>query len=246
MNVPRLFVAGKYRAASEIVPLLEAATGEPLGDAPSATEADIDAAVVAAHSTQAQEWRAARPDERAEVMIRFASALRERAEDTARLVSRDTAWRPAHWDCRNRHLTRIENLQGIRHSDMGRSGRSLQDDIARAARAMAAAGVRRGNRIALLLHNDIALVQASLGRRGWVWSNSLSPAHRGEMARWLSTCPADSSPRASHRRAGIANVFEIATHLLGEGGDRQIEGASVGLAPVIDLGSACGVHILER
>ena len=29
-------------------------------------------------------------------------------------------------------------------------------------------------------------------------------------------------------------------------GDRQIEGARVGLAHVIGLGSACGVHILER
>jgi acetyl-CoA acyltransferase len=45
---------------------------------------------------------------------------------------------------------------------------------------------------------------------------------------------------------GIANVWEIATHLRGEAGDRQIEGARVGLAHVIGLGSACGVHILER
>jgi len=45
---------------------------------------------------------------------------------------------------------------------------------------------------------------------------------------------------------GIANIWEIATHLRGEAGDRQIEGARVGLAHVIGLGSACGVHILER
>ncbi len=45
---------------------------------------------------------------------------------------------------------------------------------------------------------------------------------------------------------GIANIWEVCTHLRGEGGDRQIEGASVGLAHVIGLGSACGVHILER
>ena len=44
---------------------------------------------------------------------------------------------------------------------------------------------------------------------------------------------------------GIANVYEVATHLRGEAGDRQIEGAKVGLAHVIGLGSACGVHILE-
>ena len=45
---------------------------------------------------------------------------------------------------------------------------------------------------------------------------------------------------------GIANIWEVATHLRGEAGDRQIEGATVGLAHVIGLGSACGVHILER
>ena len=45
---------------------------------------------------------------------------------------------------------------------------------------------------------------------------------------------------------GIANVWEVATHLRGEAGDRQIENAKVGLAHVIGLGSACAVHILER
>jgi acetyl-CoA acetyltransferase len=45
---------------------------------------------------------------------------------------------------------------------------------------------------------------------------------------------------------GVANVFEVATQLRGEAGDRQIPNAKVGLAHVIGLGSACGVHILER
>jgi acetyl-CoA acyltransferase len=45
---------------------------------------------------------------------------------------------------------------------------------------------------------------------------------------------------------GIANIWEVATHLRGEAGDRQIEGAKVGLAHVIGLGSACGVHVLEK
>jgi acetyl-CoA acetyltransferase len=45
---------------------------------------------------------------------------------------------------------------------------------------------------------------------------------------------------------GIANIWEICHHLRGEAGDRQIEGATVGLAHVIGLGSACGVHILEK
>ena len=45
---------------------------------------------------------------------------------------------------------------------------------------------------------------------------------------------------------GIANVWEICHHLRGEAGERQIEGAKVGLAHVIGLASACGVHILEK
>jgi acetyl-CoA acetyltransferase len=45
---------------------------------------------------------------------------------------------------------------------------------------------------------------------------------------------------------GIANVWEVANHLRGEAGDRQIAGAKVGLAHVIGLGSSCGVHVLEK
>jgi len=45
---------------------------------------------------------------------------------------------------------------------------------------------------------------------------------------------------------GIANIYEVSTHLRGEAGDRQIEGAKVGLTHVIGLGSACAIHILEK
>ena len=45
---------------------------------------------------------------------------------------------------------------------------------------------------------------------------------------------------------GVAGLYEVATHLRGEAGDRQIDGAKVGLAHVIGLGSACGVHVLEK
>ena len=45
---------------------------------------------------------------------------------------------------------------------------------------------------------------------------------------------------------GIANLYEIATHLRGEAGARQVEDARLGLTHVLGLGSACAVHILER
>jgi len=45
---------------------------------------------------------------------------------------------------------------------------------------------------------------------------------------------------------GIANIYEVATHLRGEAGKRQVEGARIGMTHVIGLGSACGIHILEK
>jgi len=45
---------------------------------------------------------------------------------------------------------------------------------------------------------------------------------------------------------GIANVYEVATHLRGEAGKRQVQGAKVGLTHVIGLGSACAIHVLEK
>jgi acetyl-CoA acyltransferase len=45
---------------------------------------------------------------------------------------------------------------------------------------------------------------------------------------------------------GVANIYEVATQLRGEAGDRQVDGAKVGLTHVIGLASACGIHILER
>jgi acetyl-CoA acetyltransferase len=45
---------------------------------------------------------------------------------------------------------------------------------------------------------------------------------------------------------GIANIYEVSTHLRGEAGKRQVEGARFGLTHVIGLGSACGIHILEK
>jgi hypothetical protein len=48
--IGQLFIGGKFRAAAKVIPVVEAATGEKLADGPSATEADIDDAVAAAHS----------------------------------------------------------------------------------------------------------------------------------------------------------------------------------------------------
>jgi acetyl-CoA acetyltransferase len=49
---------------------------------------------------------------------------------------------------------------------------------------------------------------------------------------------------------GIANIYEVATHLRGEAGARQVDGARIGMTHVVGggtgLGTACAIHILER
>jgi acetyl-CoA acetyltransferase len=45
---------------------------------------------------------------------------------------------------------------------------------------------------------------------------------------------------------GVANICEVVWHLRGQAGDRQVEGAKVGLAHVIGLGSACTIQILQK
>ncbi len=44
---------------------------------------------------------------------------------------------------------------------------------------------------------------------------------------------------------GVANIYELVQHVRGEAGQRQCEGAKIGLAHVLGLGSACAVHILQ-
>jgi acetyl-CoA acetyltransferase len=45
---------------------------------------------------------------------------------------------------------------------------------------------------------------------------------------------------------GIANLYEIALHLRGEAGARQVEGAKIGMTHVLGLGTPVAVHILEK
>ncbi|MCB1264541.1 MAG: aldehyde dehydrogenase [Mycobacterium sp.] len=85
---PQLFIDGEFRIADKAEPVLEAATGELLGDGGSATEADIDAAVAAARAAL-PEWASASPDHRAAVLRAFAAALRKRADSTDELVTRE-------------------------------------------------------------------------------------------------------------------------------------------------------------
>jgi len=85
---PQLYIDGEFRVADRCEPVLEAATGELLGDGASATEADIDAAVAAARAALPG-WASSSPDHRAGVLLAFAAALHRRADSTTELVTRE-------------------------------------------------------------------------------------------------------------------------------------------------------------
>ncbi len=84
----QMFIGGRFLAADQVEPVLEAATGEKLGDGASATEADIDAAVAASRGAL-PEWCSTSPDHRAELLVAFADALESRARSTDQLVTRE-------------------------------------------------------------------------------------------------------------------------------------------------------------
>nr|WP_235892581.1 aldehyde dehydrogenase [Mycolicibacterium hodleri] len=84
----RLFVDGRFRRATHVEPVIEAATGEPLGNGSSATESEIDDAVAAADAALAG-WRATPAAERATILLRFADALAARSSTTNELCTRE-------------------------------------------------------------------------------------------------------------------------------------------------------------
>ncbi len=87
-NFALLYINGQFRAAGQTETVLEAATGERLGDGASATNADVDEAVSAARAAL-PDWRSTPPQQRAEILIAFATELQQRARGTAELVTRE-------------------------------------------------------------------------------------------------------------------------------------------------------------
>jgi malonate-semialdehyde dehydrogenase (acetylating)/methylmalonate-semialdehyde dehydrogenase len=84
------YVAGEWRASASAETLedIDPATGEITALVPLSGEADVDAAVRAAHAAQ-PEWRAVPPQRRARAVMALREALWERREDLARLVTED-------------------------------------------------------------------------------------------------------------------------------------------------------------
>ncbi|WP_081240511.1 aldehyde dehydrogenase [Streptomyces viridosporus] len=86
-----LFIGGKWSAPADggRAEVVEAATGKVLGRTAMASAADVDAAVTAAEHALTGPWGAMSAGERADLLDRFAAALKARGRDIAPLVSRE-------------------------------------------------------------------------------------------------------------------------------------------------------------
>lgn len=83
-----VYINGRFRAADQTEPVLEAATGELLGLGANATTGDVDDAVAAARAALPG-WRSTPPEQRAEMLSAFADELQRRARGTEELVTRE-------------------------------------------------------------------------------------------------------------------------------------------------------------
>ena len=82
------FVGGEWVDAVEggTAEILNPATGEPIAQVPSGTQADVDRAVAAA-KTALPEWLETTPGERAELLLRLADAVDAHADELTKLES---------------------------------------------------------------------------------------------------------------------------------------------------------------
>ncbi|MEE2060465.1 aldehyde dehydrogenase [Rhodococcus artemisiae] len=86
-----LFIGGRWVAprSGATADVIEAATEKVLGRTAMASNADIDDAVSAARTALSGPWSTLTNAERADLLDRFAAALKSRGRDTSRLVSRE-------------------------------------------------------------------------------------------------------------------------------------------------------------
>src|SRR5580698_7102127 len=85
-----LLIGGEWVAGGgrELLPVINPATEEVLGELPLATSADLDQALAAARDAFPA-WRAKAPHERGRILKRAADLLRERADQIARIATQE-------------------------------------------------------------------------------------------------------------------------------------------------------------
>jgi 1-pyrroline dehydrogenase len=87
----QMFIGGEWTdgLADEALPVVNPATGETIAEIPRATEEDVDRAVRAAQEAFDETWFDTTPSERSTMMLRWADAIDQHAEEIGRLESQN-------------------------------------------------------------------------------------------------------------------------------------------------------------
>ncbi len=84
----KLFIAGEWRDTDSHIPVINPATEEVLGQLPRARLSDLDDALSAAERGL-KLWSATSPRDRADIILRAATLMRERQEEIAQSITRE-------------------------------------------------------------------------------------------------------------------------------------------------------------
>jgi malonate-semialdehyde dehydrogenase (acetylating)/methylmalonate-semialdehyde dehydrogenase len=122
----RNFVGGKWQAATSApgLDLTNPATGEPLGQSPSGSAAEVDAAVAAAHATFPA-WRATPAADRIQFLFKLKSILEDRFDELAAIITTENGKTLA--ESKGELRRGIENVEVACGTPVLMQGYSLED-----------------------------------------------------------------------------------------------------------------------
>jgi 1-pyrroline dehydrogenase len=98
MSTKQMFIGGEFVDGSgdETLPVVNPATGQTIAEIPRGTEQDVDRAVTAAQRAFDDGWFDSTPGERQAMLMKWADAIEENAEELGRIesenVGKPTAW----------------------------------------------------------------------------------------------------------------------------------------------------------
>ncbi|MGH2725184.1 MAG: gamma-aminobutyraldehyde dehydrogenase [Actinomycetota bacterium] len=94
----QMFIGGEWVDAADgaTLPIVNPATGDTIAETPGASEEDVDRAVRAARQAFDEVWFDSTPGERQAMLLRWADAIEEHAEELGRLETENVG-KPASW-----------------------------------------------------------------------------------------------------------------------------------------------------
>ena len=108
----QMFIGGEWADAADgaTIPILNPATGETIAETPAASEEDVDRAVLAAQTAFDEVWFDSTPGERSAMLLKWADAIEEHAEELGRLESQNVG-KPFSWVVSDEIMVIVEQIR---------------------------------------------------------------------------------------------------------------------------------------